>query len=176
MTDREFSNCIEDIRQRRQDGLVRIYNEYSAYLFQVVLAVLGQREDAEDVTSDVFLKLWENPPSYTPGNGHRGYLATIARNRAVDRLRKESRTIAVDMTEEADLGSVPSSEEEIVNEIAVEEVLAMMSPAEREIVSMKHLMGLTFKEIAEATGKPQGTVAWIYRECIKKIRMCGYDR
>ena len=52
----------------------------------------------------------------------------------------------------------------------------MMSPAEREIVSMKHLMGLTFREIAEATGKPQGTVAWIYRECVKKIRRCGYDR
>lgn len=176
MTDLEFSNCLEAIRKRNQDGLVRIYNEYSAYLFQVVLAVVEQREDAEDVTSDLFLRLWESPPAYRPGNGHRGFLATIARNRAIDRLRRDRRTISIDMTEEVDLGAVPSSEEDIVNEIAVEEVLKMMSPAEREIVSMKHLMGLTFREIAEATGKPQGTVAWIYRECVKKIRRCGYDR
>ena len=166
MTDLEFSDCLEAIRKRNQDGLVRIYNEYSAYLFQVVLAVVEQREDAED----------ESPPAYRPGNGHRGFLATIARNRAIDRLRRDRRTISIDMTEEVDLGAVPSSEEDIVNEIAVEEVLKMMSPAEREIVSMKHLMGLTFREIAEATGKPQGTVAWIYRECVKKIRRCGYDR
>ena len=120
MTDLEFSDCLEAIRKRNQDGLVRIYNEYSAYLFQVVLAVVEQREDAEDVTSDLFLRLWESPPAYRPGNGHRGFLATIARNRAIDRLRRDRRTISIDMTEEVDLGAVPSSEEDIVNEIAVE--------------------------------------------------------
>ena len=175
MTDREFSDSLDAIRNRRQDGLIRIYEEYHAYLFQVVLAIVGQREDAEDVTADLFLRLWESPPAYHPGNGHRGYLATIARNRAIDRVRANRRTIPIDTAEEADLGAVPSSENEIVNEIAVEEVLALMTPAEREIVSMKHLLGLTFREIAEATGKPQGTVAWIYRETVKKIRRCGYD-
>ena len=175
MTDLEFAACIDAIRRREQSGLMRIYNEYSAYLFQVVSALVSQREDAEDVTSDLFLKFWESPPAYRPGKGHKGYLATMARNRAIDYLRANSRTISIDTAEETEIGAVPSSADEIINEIAVEQVLAMMSPNEREIVSMKHLMGLTFREIAEATGKPQGTVAWIYREAVNKIRRCGYD-
>ena len=56
MTDREFSDSLDAIRNRRQDGLIRIYEEYHAYLFQVVLAIVGQREDAEDVTADLFLR------------------------------------------------------------------------------------------------------------------------
>lgn len=175
MTDLEFADCLDAIRRRDQNGLMRIYNEYSAYLFQVVSSLVSQREDAEDVTSDLFLKFWESPPAYRPGKGHKGYLATMARNRAIDYLRANSRTISIDTAEETDIGAVPSSADEIVNEIAVEQVLAMMSPTEREIVSMKQLMGLTFREIAEATGKPQGTVAWIYREAVNKIRRCGYD-
>ncbi|MBR5713125.1 MAG: RNA polymerase sigma factor [Lachnospiraceae bacterium] len=175
MTDREFYDCLTAIRERRQDGLTRIYHEYFAYLYQIIFSLVGQREDAEDVAADMFLKLWESPPAYKPGNGHKGYLATIARNRAIDRLRANNRTIPIDTAEE-ELVTVPSSENEIVNELAVEEVLARMTPQEREIVSMKHLLGLTFREIAEATGKPQGTVAWIYREAINKIRRCGYDR
>jgi len=71
---------------------------------------------------------------------------------------------------------VPSHEDALVNEMTVEQVLASMSPQEREIVSMKHLLGLTFREISEAVGRPQGTVAWIYREAVAKIRRSGYDR
>jgi RNA polymerase sigma factor, sigma-70 family len=176
MTDREFADCLEAIRRREQDGLMRIYTEYSAYLFQVVSSVIPQREDAEDITADLFLKLWESPPAYRPGNGHKGYLATMARNRAIDHFRANSRLISIDTAEETDIGAVPSNADDIINEIAVEQVLALMTPGEREIVSMKHLMGLTFREIAEAVGKPQGTVAWIYREAVNKIRRCGYDR
>ena len=176
MTDLEFADCLDAIRQHEQDGLTRIYNEYSAYLFQIVRAVVTEQADAEDVTADLFLRLWEAPPAYHPGNGHKGYLATMARNRAIDYIRANRRTISIDTAEEVDLGAVPSNADDIVNEIAVEQVLALMSPQEREIVSMKHLMGLTFREIAEAVNKPQGTVAWIYREAINKIRRCGYDR
>ncbi|MBQ6660742.1 MAG: sigma-70 family RNA polymerase sigma factor [Lachnospiraceae bacterium] len=176
MTDREFAESLEAIRARDQSGLIRIYNEYSAYLYQIVFSVVGSKEDAEDITSDLFLKLWETPPAYRPGNGHKGYLATIARNRAIDSLRASQRVIPTDFLEEPQLGAVPSSEEELVNEMAVEQILAKLSPSEREIVSMKHLMGLTFREIAEATGRPQGTVAWVYREALAKIRRCGYDR
>ncbi|MBP5461276.1 MAG: hypothetical protein J6Y20_04040 [Lachnospiraceae bacterium] len=74
MTDLEFADCLDAIRRRDQNGLMRIYNEYSAYLFQVVSALVSQREDAEDVTSDLFLKFWESPPAYRPGKGHTGYL------------------------------------------------------------------------------------------------------
>lgn len=176
MTDQEFADCIAAIRSRDQSGLVRIYEEYSAYLFQVVRALIEQREDAEDILSELFLKLWDSPPDYRPGRGHKGYLATMARNRAVDHLRANKRSIPIDTDDEEALGAVPSSEEAIVNEMVVEQVLARMSPQEREIVSMKHLMGMTFREIAEATGRPQGTVAWVYREAVNKIRRSGYDR
>lgn len=100
MTEAEFEGCIKRICQGDQTGLKDIYVEYLPYIYRVVYGIVGNKENAEDITSDFFVKLWSFAPKYRPGNGHKGYLATIARNMAFDHLRKCRREIPMDDPEQ----------------------------------------------------------------------------
>lgn len=86
-------------------GLKDIYVEYLPYVYRVVYGIVGNKENAEDITSDFFVKLWSFAPKYRPGNGHKGYLATIARNMAVDHLRKYRREIPMEEPEQMIYGT-----------------------------------------------------------------------
>lgn len=96
VTEQEFEQCIERICQGDKSGLKDIYVAYLPYLYRIILGIVGNKENAEDITSDFFVKLWSLAPKYQPGNGHKGYLATIARNMAIDFLRKYKREIPVE--------------------------------------------------------------------------------
>lgn len=96
MTETEFEQCINRICHGDRQGLKDIYEAYLPYLYRTVYGIVLNREDAEDITGDFFVKLWSLAPKYRPGGGHKGYLATIARNMAVDYLRKHRREIPVE--------------------------------------------------------------------------------
>ena len=109
MTDEQFNNAMERLRNREKqadrakEALKEIYEEYSAFIYHVILDVVGTRENAEDITSDFFIKLWEKAGQYKPGNGHRGYLATIARNMAIDHIRKYRKELGVSQEKFAEM-------------------------------------------------------------------------
>ena len=110
-------------------------------------------------------------------DSHKTFLATIARNLAIDFVRKNSRSIPVeDFTEEGiEPVSKDSVEDTVVNDMTVMQALATLSENERQVVSMKILSDMTFNEISESLGIPMGTVTWRYREAINKLRRLGYE-
>ena len=83
MEDRQFHLCMKKMKAGDKAALREIYEAYAGYIFSVVLRVTGSREDAEDVTSDFFIKLWKLADTYEAGKGHRAWLAVVARNMAV---------------------------------------------------------------------------------------------
>ena len=188
VTEERFAECMQAIANGDRDALKEIYEEYLPYLYTIVLGVVQQRETAEDVTSDVFIRIWNSAAKFQPGSGHKGWLATIARNMAIDELRKHKREVLMGGgggDEENDGGGIedfseqetPSEgvEDEVVEQLSVMEALDRLKPEEREIVDMKVLSDMTFKEISEILQIPMGTVTWRYREAIKKLRRCGYE-
>lgn len=81
------------IERGDREGLRRVYDEYLKLIFAVVYDTIGQREEAEDITSEFFIKLYKIAGAYRPGNGHKRWLVTIAKNMAVDRVRKLDREL-----------------------------------------------------------------------------------
>ena len=65
-----------------------------------------------------------------------------------------------------------SHEDEIVNRMTLQQAVKILKPNEREVLDLKTVGGFTFKEISEMTGRPMGTVTWLYSEAIKKMRRC----
>ena len=184
MTDRQFDDCLARIRRKDKSALKEIYEVYVAFIYHVVLDIVRNNEAAEDITSEFFIKLWEKADGYKPGRGHKGYMATIARNMAIDHLRKykreeltagiscdEGETDAIESA--ADTSATP--EEEAVGSLSVEQALEKLKPIYRQIITMKVLSDMTFKEIASVLEMPMGTVTWNYREAIKQLRRFGYD-
>ena len=205
MTEQEFEWAVERIRSGDKDGLKEIYIAYVKFIYSVIYEILKNRENTEDVTSEFFIKLWDVAEGYKPGNGHRGYLATIARNMAIDWIRKHKKEVLLsdpDLSENirqdeskgtvlgvgnvgyggegfadghASGAGMNPVEEEVVTNMALSEALQMLKEGERQIVNMKVLGDMTFREISQVLHMPMGTVTWKYQNAIGKLRRCGYE-
>ena len=188
MNEHQFEEAVTRMIQGDKTALKEIYEYYAGYIYQIVYSVLQNKENAEDVTSEFFIRLWNKAEQFKPGSGHRGYLATMARNMAIDFLRKHKKEELTALMQ--DLGGDPeeekkapgalaeskdSVEQEVIAKMTVRQALEVLKPGERQIVSLKVLGEMTFKEIAEHMGIPLGTVTWKYQNAIKKLRRCGYE-
>ena len=194
MTDQAFDACVQKMCAGQQEGLREIYEAYLPYIYSIILSVLGSKEDAEDVTSEFFIRLWNTAEKYRPGSGHKTYITTIARNMAIDFLRKRKREMPSDlsggseMTENAAYqdrgddagggGYEPADAgfaDDLVESMTLREALQTLDEKEREIVNLKIMSEFTFKEIAQILQMPMGTVTWKYQAAIKKLRRYGYE-
>ena len=182
MQEKQFDACIQRILSKDKSGLKEIYDEYLPYIYQIVLGIVQRKEDAEDITSEFFIKLWQNASSYKSGSGHKGYMATIARNMAIDFLRKYKKEQLESFQAEAEedepikeYDSGVNVEEEVIGDISLKEALDTLKEPERIVIDMKILSDMTFQEISDVLKVPLGTVTWRYREAIKKLRRYGYD-
>lgn len=177
MEDKLFHTCMKRMKAGDKSALRIVYEEYAGYIYSVVYQVVLNREDSEDVTSEVFIKLWKLADTYKSSKGHRAWLATIARNMAIDLLRKNKREVLVE--DFVDSVSENASDEDVaynvLSDISLKAALDALKPAEREVVNMKIMGDLTFQEIADILKQPMGTVTWRYQNAVKKLRRCGYE-
>lgn len=170
MTDREFGKYMSAIAQGDRESLRAVYDEYLKLIFAVVYDTIRQREEAEDVTSEFFIKLYRIADSYKKGTGHKRWLVTIAKNMAIDRIRKIDREMLVDEMPERNEGK--TMESQIVENLTLKQAVATLKPEEQEILDLKVVGGFTFKEIADMKERPIGTITWIYNQAIQKLRRC----
>lgn len=143
----------------------QIYTELSAPLFTVILRITGDREASEDILQEVFLKLYRAPPG-PEVKKPRAYLFQSARNLALDELRRRPREVDIDA-----LPDLPQPGPDPAQRLDLERAFAALAPGERELVSLHLNGGLKFRELAQVTGAPLGTVLWRYRKAIDKLRI-----
>lgn len=181
---RELSPPDEELMARMGtggiDALEQVYDRYSALVFSVGLRVLNDRQLAEDVVQEVFLRLWRGPSSYDPARGRFiSWLMSVTRNRALDELRRVTRRRRLEDQEEEptlqlasqDLGDDP--ELGLVLEErrrAVRDAMTRLPPPQRRVLELAYFSGLTQVEIAERTGDPLGTVKTRVRLGMQRLR------
>lgn len=170
MEEQLFRKNIHRICKNDKEGLREIYEDYCPLIYSVVAEILHNREDAEDVTSEFFIRLWDIAETYRPGKGHRAWMITIAHNMAVDYLRKQSRELPAEENLADMQGGHPSCEDSLCCKISIEQAMMTLKKEERQIVNLKIMGELTFREIALILKKPQGTVAWCYQKAIQKLK------
>ena len=154
-----------------QSALAELYDRYSSVVYAVALRVLGDTGAAEDVLQEIFLQLWRNPGAFDASRGNLGsWLAVIARNRAIDSLRRRR--------PEADIGEViVSVAPDLVAEAdrsraaqRVREVLGTMPAPQRYALEMAYFEGMSHSEIAGKTGEPLGTIKTRIRSGLMALR------
>ena len=165
------STLVSAIRSGDHSAMAALYDRYSSIVYSVALRVLGDTGAAEDILQDVFMQLWRNPGLFDSSRGSLGaWLAVIARNRAIDTLRKrrpESDIEDVVISVETDLAS------EADRARAAEKVRSMLGsmPApQRTALEMAYFEGLTHTEIAAKTGEPLGTIKTRIRAGLTTLR------
>ncbi len=182
MTDKLFEVHIRQILDGDKTGLSEIYSEYNPMIYSVIYEILKNHQNAEDVTTEFFIKLWQQSAvSYRFGGKHRAWLIKIAHNMAIDFLRTNHDTQSIDaLIEDNDStfmssASVPFADERIVTRIALNQALENLADDERLIINLKIMGELTFREIAGIVKQPIGTVTWKYANSVKKLRRYYHD-
>lgn len=181
MDDLYFDACIELMRRGDKNGLKSIYEAYAPMIYHSILAVVGNHESAEDLTSEFFIKLWNIAPFYKSGNHHKAWMITVAKHMTIDFLRKNGRESTIDVFEnvpsvQGASQAVLDPQEHVMSKLSVEDAMKLLDAQEQLIMNMKVLGGYTFKEISESMNMPQGTVSWKYQRAIQKLRRAEYGK
>jgi RNA polymerase sigma-70 factor (ECF subfamily) len=162
---------IARIRAGDQSAMADVYDRHAGIVYAVALRVLGNTSAAEDVVQEVFLQLWRNPQAFDAERGRLApWLAVIARNRAIDLLRKRPMEDDID---ELPISTGVNLEDEAAERMAiskVREVLAQLPQDQRRLLEMAFFEGMTHTEIAGKTGEPLGTVKTRIRSGLLALR------
>lgn len=155
-------------------ALEELYDRHGDLLYSLVRRILNRAEDAEDVIQEIWLQAWRGARTYDPRRGTVcGWLVSMARSRAIDRLRSEgSRKRATDASG-ADVPDPPESPaESTVDRQRREHVdlaMSQLDPQHREVLELAYFAGLSQSEISERLGAPLGTVKSWTRQALSRL-------
>lgn len=169
--DRSDTDLVRGVETRDQTDLKEIYDRFGGAVHSVALKVLRNPELAEDVVQETFVTFWNSPERFDSTRGSlKTYLLTIAHRRAVDIVRsEEARSRRELVPPDPDYTSV---EEEILTRATsdlVRKALTDLDENERKAITMAYFGGLTYVEVADRLGAPEGTVKSRIRNGMRKL-------
>ena len=152
--------------------LQSIYQQYASSLYRYALALTCSVEDAQDAVQEVFARVSKQWRRFMEVKNVKAYLFTATRNAAYGVLRGRRRCEALHETICADLTTAcaPHVKQTSATIISIREAFTLLTIEQREVVVLKILNQMTFKEIAETVGAPLNTVAGRYRYGIERLR------
>jgi RNA polymerase sigma-70 factor (ECF subfamily) len=162
---------VTRIVHRDEGAFGAIYDRYSRVVYSVALRVVRDAGIAEDILHDIFLNLWRSPQQFDGARGKLApWLAVIARNRAIDWIRKQR--LQEDLSE-VQLVADEDMAGEVERKFAIERVrLALNALPEKQRVALElaFFQGLTHADIAAQAGEPLGTVKTRIRSALLAVR------
>lgn len=164
MAKTNLRELFTQLKKGDRDAFTRIYQELKQPVFTICYRITQSKETAEDITHDVFVKLFRCPPDASVQN-IRAWIFQMARNLAIDVLRRNTRT-----AEQDNPGSIEDICEPIHLRMDVETALGRLPRQEREILTLHLNAELSFKEISHVTGLSLAAVYRKYRKALKSIQ------
>ena len=167
---------MEGVRARRPEALAALYDESSSLVYTIVFRIVGNREDAEEVTLDVYSQVWRSAAGYQPDRATvAGWLTMLARSRAIDRVRSRARSRGDErietVMEAPDPARTPEQRSIASEEQArVRAALASLPDEQRRLLELACYSGMTQSELASSLGVPLGTVKTRMRLGMMRLR------
>ena len=157
--------------QRDESAMEDLFRRYSGVVYSVALRVLHDSGQAEDVLQEVFLHLWRSPAAFVQQRGSLGgWLVVVARNRAIDLIRRRKPTDSVDDVVLASSVNVAEEAERNTTMEKVRKVIAELPVEQQKALELAYFEGLSHTEIAGRTGDPLGTVKTRIRQALISLR------
>lgn len=171
----EDLELLRQIKRGDQKAFLEFYDRYAPRVYGLAVKILGETMAAEEVTQDIFMKIWDHAASYSPEKGKLiSWLLTITHNAAVDRVRFEERR--PDFGNPADPENLwlytptPESTTEEARWRSIHFALQDLPEEQREVIELAYYHRLSQSQISEHTGAPLGTVKTRVRLGMEKLR------
>jgi len=165
---------VLQLQSRNQQAFAYLYDNYAAALNGVIYRLVEDKELAEDILQEAFLKIWNNFSNYDSNKGRLfTWMLNLTRNLTIDTLRskgyKKQNKISSDensVSNYADSNAVT----EKFDALGIRKQLSNLKPEQRSIIDMAYFNGYTQEEISKEMGIPLGTVKTRMRSAILELR------
>jgi RNA polymerase sigma-70 factor, ECF subfamily len=157
----EDGTVLESVRRGDPRALEELYRRHSPRLYALLLRMLRETADAEEVLQETFVDAWRRAAEFAPSRGSvEAWLITIARSRAIDRIRNRgARLRLVKQSEQLAPAEAPQPDPPDVHaQTRLRRALGTLPPEQRRALELAYWDGLSQSEISRETGDPLGTV------------------
>lgn len=176
-SDDSWVNWVSQIAQGDESALALLYDASSRLVYGLALRILGEAGAAEEVTLDVYLQVWRQSGRFDPARGRVStWLMTMARSRAIDKLRAKPQELSESETLEVvaeTQSEVPGPEQWAAlaqQQAQVRKALDTLSDEQRHAIELAFFSGLSQSEIALKLNEPLGTIKTRIRNGMLKLR------
>ena len=164
----QLQQLLLSIAGGEREALAELYQHTRTAVYGLALSYLKNAQDAQDLTQDVFVHIWDTAGQYRPTGSPVGWILAVCRNLCLMHLRRESRQVTM---EDQEWHAIPDNCPGLDSQerLLLQDALAVLGEEERRIVLL-HTAGLKHREIGQALGLPLATVLSKYYRALKNMR------
>lgn len=164
---KEIHRIFQEIKSGEKSKLEELFLKYSQLVTNISFSIVKDKNIAEEISQMVFLKIMQLSPEKLPESGEFSWLYTLTKNQTIDFLKKQRNNIDVDSIEITDENKI----DEIIDKNTFENMIDGLDDIEKEIISLKVLSNLSFREIGLMLNMPTATVQWKYYKSINTLKI-----
>lgn len=178
----DHSNEVQDLRsllsrisKGNEHAMREFYRKTVRFVYGMSHRIISNAEEAEEVAIDVFMYVWKNASQYDPELSQPlSWLLMITRSRAIDKIRKSSRTVSinenVDENMVEDKGNPEDSYIAGEKRKLVRDAISQLTPRQKKVIELSYYHQFSHSEIAERVGIPIGSVKSTIRVAMVKLK------
>jgi RNA polymerase sigma-70 factor (ECF subfamily) len=177
LTPAELVWLLASVAKGDEVAFERLYEATRAKLFGVVLRILRRQDLAEEVVQEAYVKIWNTAGRFDPAMGSPiGWMVSIARNRAIDIVRKRDERMAGDSSDVAEVASdipEPLARREMADDLKrVLDCVGQLDQQRQKLILLAYYNGWSREQLSEKFDTPLGTVKTGLRRSMIEIREC----
>lgn len=165
----ELRELFIEIKYGNNIAFEKLYKNYKNLVYKIAYSILKNSYDSDDIVQIVFEKIYSIDKDKLPIRNESSWLYSVTKNETINYLNKKKNHI--ELEEIYELEDNNNEINELINKDSYNRLIGKLNENEKEIISLKILSNLSFKEIAKLLNKPTGTIKWIYYKSINTLKL-----
>lgn len=165
----ELHTIFEGIINNQKEEFELLYKKYNKLVYRIAFSILKNSESSEDIAQKVFMKIWKLDKQKLPTRAEASWLYSLTKNEALNYLRTQKEEINIE--ELYYIAKEDTELNEMIDTDYYNRVISRLNIDEQEIVSLKVISGLSFKEISKILNIPIGTIQWKYYKSMNTLKL-----
>ena len=165
----ELHFIFEKIKSGENNALNELFDKYKNLIINIAFSIVKNCDIAEEIAQNIFLKIMQLPKDKLPSKNEASWLYSVVKNASIEYLRKQHNDL--DISSIYNLEDKDNEINKIIDRDSFNRLINCLDDIEKEIVSLKSLANLSFREIGLALNMPTGTVQWKYYKAIHTLKI-----
>ncbi len=162
-----YDDYIDKLIEKDDEAFRLIYESTKRGVFSMIISIVKNKAATEDLMQDTYIKMIEKIHQYKRGRNFNAWLIQIAKNTALDYYRKYSKETVYNPIEQSYIHDSLKTDEKTYD---VLDLVKPLNQIEKQIVLLRSVEDMKFKDIAKIVKKPLGTVLWIYNKAMNQLK------